>query len=170
LVVGRLTKLGIHGQPYSVSVWIKPTSINGGTIIHVTRCAYNCASHWCLAFIGFASGGEIVIQSWGTVNNTNMVSLTGLVLSINVWTHVVQPYSSSNGMCLYVNGVLFNQSTTFIYTAGNLPGYVYLGSFPWSAYVGSNVIALGQYYGLLHECRLFSREIIAADVYALIPP
>jgi hypothetical protein len=90
-VIGGLTRLGTVGQSYSISVGIKPASVNGGTIVHVSKYNYNCASsNWCLAFIGFTLSGQIAIQFWCGSYNNNLVSLTDSVLSINVWTYVVQ--------------------------------------------------------------------------------
>ena len=162
-VVGGLYKLGVAGQPYSISIWIKPTSVSGGTIAHVSRCSYSCTGFWCLAFIGFTSGGHIAIQSW----QPNLTSLTGPATPINAWTHVVQTYSPTNGMRLYVNGSLVNQSSTFTYAASGSSNYIYLGSFPWAVCVGANTISAGQYYGLLDEFRIYSREITATEVYTL---
>ena len=171
-VISGFLKLGISGNSYSMSIWIKPTSLTNGTIVYVSRCNYACTPYWCLPFIGLTSAGQIAIQSWSSVsfNGYSLVSLTGPVLSTSVWTHVVQTYSSTNGMCLYVNGVLLNQSIAFPYAASGSPVYLYLGSFPMSACVPSNVICAGQYYGLLDEFRLFSREISATEVYALANP
>jgi hypothetical protein len=110
------------------------------------------------------------MQSWSNVINSTLVSLTGPVLSINVWTHVVQTYSPNNGMYLYVNGLLFNQSNIFTYAASSSSDYIYLGMFSLQTCVRYNVIAIGQYSGLLDEFRLFSREITASEVYALANP
>ena len=133
---------------------------------------YGYNPNWCLAFVGFMSIVQIVIQSWNTVvtNGSPLTSLTGPVLSTNVWTHVVQTYSPTNGMRLYVNGVLSNQTTAFTYSASNTPVYLYLGSFPVPMCVPSDVICMGQYYSLADELRVFSREITAAKVYALVHP
>jgi hypothetical protein len=171
-VIGGMTKLGSVTYSYSISIWIKPISLNGGTIIHISRCGYNCTLYWCLAFIGLTSTGQISIQSWSSVlfSGYPLVSLTGPILSTNAWTHVAQTYSSNNGMCLYVNGLLINQTTAFPYAASNTPVYLYLGSFPWPSCVSFNVISQGQYYGLVDELRVFSRELTAADVYALANP
>lgn len=169
-VVGGLTKLGTVGPSYSISIWINPTSVNGGTIAHVSSCNYNCISRWCLAFIGLTSSGQIAIQSWSGSYNNNLVALTGPVLSINVWTHVVQTYSSTNGMRLYVNGILFSQSQTFTYSASDVPDYLYLGSFPLQTCVTTNVITEGQYYGLLDEFYVFARDLTPAEVYQLANP
>jgi hypothetical protein len=99
-----------------------------------------------------------------------LVALTGPVLSINVWTHVVQTYSSTNGMRLYVNGILFSQSQTFTYSASDVPDYLYLGSFPLQTCVTTNVITEGQYYGLLDEFYVFARDLTPAEVYQLANP
>lgn len=169
-VSGLMTKLGSTSQPYSMSIWLKPTSVSGGTIIQVSRFNYNPAS-WCLAFMGFSSSGQIVIQSWPNMVGIP-ISLIGPVLLTNVWTHVVHTYSSCNGIRLYLNGTLFSQSTPFVYVPSGYPTYIYLGSFPLTTCVAqvNNAILLGQYYGLIDEFRLFSREITAADVYSLANP
>ncbi len=164
-VVDGLTRLGTVGQAYSISIWIQPTSVNGGTIAHVSMCNYNCSFNWCLPFIGFTSSGHIAVQSWSGAL-TNLVSLTGPVLSINVWTHVVQTYSSTNGMRLFINGNLYNQSETFLYLASGQSDYLYIGSYPLSTCEG-NVISQGQYYGHLDEFYLFARDLTPAEIYQL---
>lgn len=165
-LVGGLTKLGIRSHSYSISIWIKPSSLNGGTIVHVSKCAYHCSNFWCLAFIGLTSVGEIAIQSWRT-GNSSLVSLTGPILSTNVWTHVVQTYSLNNGMRLYVNGFLLNQSNAFSYSASGMPVHIYLGILPFTTCVSPNTIAMGQYRGLLDEFRLYSRELDSIEINAL---
>lgn len=165
-----MTRLGTTGRSYSISIWINPTSVNGGTIAHVSACNNACSSNWCLALIGFTSSGQIAIQSWSGLYNNNLVALTGPILSINVWAHVVQTYSSASGMRLFVNGILVNQSRTFTYMASGAPDYLYLGSFPLTACVGTNVINQGQYYGLLDEFYLFARDLTPTEVYQLAYP
>lgn len=169
-MVGGLSKLGTQTYSYSISIWINPSSLNGGTIIHVSKCAYDCTGRWCLAFIGLTSTGQIAIQSWRPNNESRLVSLTGPVLSTNVWTHVVQTYSLNNGMCLYVNGLLVNQSNTFSYSASGVPVHIYLGRFPLPTCVSPNTILMGQYSGLLDEFRLYSRELSSTEVYVLANP
>ena len=169
LVIGGLTRLGTIGQAYSLSFWIKPTTITGGTIVHVSRCNMNCTSNWCLPFIGLTSSGEIAVQSWSG-RLPRLITLTGPTLSTNIWTHVVQTYSSTNGMRLFINGNLYNQSTPFLYWASRDPNYLFLGSFPLAPCVTSSVINQGQYYGLLDEFYLFARDLTPVEVYELASP
>ncbi|CAF5001124.1 unnamed protein product [Rotaria sp. Silwood1] len=169
---GGLRLLGIDNQPYSISVWIKPTSVSGGTIVHVSKCDNNCGTNWCLAYMGFSSSGQIVIQSWNYLYFGSLISLTGPILSTNVWTHVVNTYSTCNGIRLYLNGTLYSQSTSFTYMSSSAPNYMYLGNFPLIPCVAqaNNIILMGQYYGLLDEFRLYSREITASEVMTLANP
>jgi len=88
--------------------------------------------------------GSISKQSWRTITNSNLVSLTGFVLPINIWTHLAQTYSPTDGMCLYINALVSNQSNVFTYAASGAPDQNRLGVFPLQACVGYNVIAMGQ--------------------------
>jgi hypothetical protein len=144
LVVEGLTKLGIHGQPYSISISINSASVHGETIAHVTKCNYNWVSFGCLPFIGFTLDGSIAKQSWLTITDNNLVSFTGFVLPINIWTHLAQTYSPTDGMCLYINALVSNQSNVFTHAASGAPDHNCLGVFPLQACVRYNVIAMGQ--------------------------
>jgi hypothetical protein len=88
--------------------------------------------------------GSIAKQSWLTITDNNLVSFTGFVLPINIWTHLAQTYSPTDGMCLYINALLSNQSNIFTYTACGAAGYIYLGAFPLQACIEYHVIAMEQ--------------------------
>ena len=84
-----------------------------------------------------------------------------------MWSHVVQTYSATNGLRLYVNNVLVgSQSTTYIVTSA--PLYVTLGN----ALSGAGACILGQvnrspYKGDIDDFRVYSRELSANDVFIL---
>ena len=164
-----LTRLGTIGYAYSFSLWIKPSSINGGTIIHVSKCSVSCANNWCLPFLGLTSNGTIVVQSWSGALS-KLVDVTGPTVSTDVWTHIVQTYSSNNGMRLFINGNLYNQSRVFIYSASAAPNSLFVGYFPLPVCVANSSIALGQYYGLIDEFYLFARDLTPIEVFQLANP
>lgn len=171
LVSGGMTLLGSSYAAYSFAVWIKPTSVMNGVIVYVSKCNTNCASNWCMPFMGFTSTGQIAIQSWSAASGGTIVILTGPTIMTNTWIHVAYSYSSTNGMRLYLNGLLFSSSSAFTYLPSNAPNYIYLGSFPLSTCSAvSTVISTDQFYGLMDEFYLFSREITAADVSGLANP
>lgn len=162
-----LSVLGSTNQAYSMALWIKPTSVSGGSILYTSRCNTNCASNWCMPFIGFTPAGRIVLQSWGG----SMISLTGPTLFANVWTHIVYVYSPTNGLLLYLNGILFQQSSVFSYLGSGSANYIYFGSFPLTTCSQTaGVISATQYYGILDEFYLFARELTATEVNKLANP
>jgi hypothetical protein len=165
---GGLNLLGTSNQSYSMALWIQPTSVTGGTIVYVSKCNTNCASNWCMPFIGFTSTGQIVTQSWSA---GTLVTLTGPTVFVNVWTHIVYTYSSTNGMRLYLNGLLFQQSSIFSYLGSGTSNFIYIGSFPLTSCTQTvGIISGSQYYGIIDEYYVYARELTAAEVTALANP
>jgi hypothetical protein len=162
-----LVLLGTSSQSYSFSVWIKPSVTNSGTIIHVSASATGAGS-WCIPMLGFTSGGAIGVQGY----NGNTVSLTGPIVTANVWTYLTVTYSSSNGLRLWVNGSQYGSaSAPYSYAAANAPITVTLGSsLSGTGYCVTNVIVMGQYHGYMDEFQLYSRELSAADISNLANP
>ena len=163
-----LVYLGTDGHPYSFSIWIKPTMINAGTIIHVSSGTSTIP--WSMPVLGFTSAGNVGVQGCSTTSNT--VSLIGPVLSSGMWTHIVVTYDSSTRLRLWVNGTQYAASPgSFVSSTIDAPVTVILGT---SIGIVSNcslgVISMGQYSGAMDEFQLFSRELTAADVLSLANP
>lgn len=163
-----LVYLGTSGHPYSIAVWIKPTSVNGGTIIHVSPSSGGTS--WSFPMLGFTSSGNIAIRS---CDSGGSKSLTGPVITVNVWTHVVITYSSTNKLRLWINGGQVAVSTSnFVWTTTNVPLMLTLGVSITSggSCSTSPSIIQGQYFGLMDEFNLFSRELSSADITSLANP
>jgi hypothetical protein len=164
-----LRRLGTSNWPYTVSIWIYPTNVSGGTIMHLSsRTDGAQTSAWCLAIMGLTSSGQIAINSW----NGGNVPLTGPSIPVRAWTHVTATYSSANGERLYVNGSQYGlSSAAFNFAAGGVPMTITLGS----SLVGTNVcnrgtIQMGQFRGSFDEFRVHARELTATQVLALANP
>jgi hypothetical protein len=155
------TALGIATQPFSISLWIQPYAL-AGTIVFVEN--NTIASYWCIPFIGFSSNGSLVAQLWaGAVR-----SIYGPVVSTFVWHQVVQTWSSTNGLRLYVDNDLVAAGTTVTaYLASGLPDSIRLGSRPNNACSGGSIGPQLAFYGDIDEFRVYSRELTADDVCAL---
>ncbi|CAF4745954.1 unnamed protein product, partial [Rotaria magnacalcarata] len=68
--------------------------------------------------LGFTSSGNVGVQSW----NGNSVSITGPVVTTNVWTHLAVTYGPSNGLRLYVNGTQYGSASgSYTYQAAGTP-------------------------------------------------
>ena len=164
-----LRRIGTNGWPYTVAIWVYPTSSAGGTIMHLSsRTDGAQTSGWCLNIMGFTSAGQIAVNSW---NGGNM-PLTGPTIPLNSWTHVAATYSSTNGEKLYINGTQYGSATAaYAFSAGGVPMTITLGSSLLGQGVcNTGTIQAAQYRGSLDEFRVYARELTAAQVAALANP
>jgi hypothetical protein len=122
--------------------------------------------------MGFSSTGQIIITGWG---NTSQ-ELIGPVLPINIWTHVVDTFSTTNGHRLYINGTLISTTGPMIYTASGQVNILTLANrlqgIPSSDGGPCNSLSIlpNVYYGSMDEFRVYSRELNATDVHTLANP
>ena len=158
-----LVLLGTSSQPYSFSIWIRPTVVNRGTIINVSGTAAGLG--WCIPMLGFTSAGGINAHGW----NSSPVTLTGPTAVTNVWTHLAVTYSPVNGLRLYVNGTQWGPgSAPYNYTAANVSVTLTLGSsLNGTGICTTGNITAGQYFGYLDQFELYSRELTASYVLGL---
>jgi hypothetical protein len=155
--------LGIINQPFSFSFWVQPQSL-AGTLVHVSTNASGTAV--CAPFIGFASNGSLIAQ---VATNTSFVPISYSGLSLSGFSHIVQTWSSTNGLRLYVNNVLIGSAVATTYLAssswvnyvtvgGCLSGCVSCSTFP------GNQILAGPFTGAVDDFEVYSRELTASDV------
>ncbi|CAF1601940.1 unnamed protein product [Didymodactylos carnosus] len=97
----------LASKPYTFAIWIYPTSINGGAIVHIS---YYYTNGGCCSFGGYGYdilaltySGQIVTQVY---YNSYFPGYIGPIIPINTWTHVACTYSSTNGVILLA--LLFN--------------------------------------------------------------
>jgi hypothetical protein len=156
--VSGLVLLGISNQPYSMSIWIKPTVINTSSIIYVS--SNSDGSGWCFGMLGMSSSGQLIAASFDGA----LVSIVGSNLILNNWTHAAITYSTVNGLRLYIDGTLLSSSVPCSYAASGVQNYLFLASsLNHTTCGGQN----GQFFGALDEFRLYSRELSASDVWTL---
>ena len=120
------TALGISNKAFSISLWVRPVSLSG-IVLHVSFLDWG--GPWCMPFLGFALNGSFVAQMY---SSSGMISVANPTLSVAtlVWSHVLQTWSSTNGLRLYVNNVLVasRTSSATTYSASSAPDFLTLGS------------------------------------------
>ena len=158
-------QLGQASRPFSFAFWIYPYSINGGTLIQVSSTSNS--SGWCYSFMGLNYLGQITML----VYNSQPSVLLGPILPVRTWTHLAETYSNTNGVQMYINGVLYARSAPVTRSASNQNDYLNFGSYV-NTYCGpgSNSIYPIAYNGIIDEFYVYRRELSAADVYALANP
>ncbi len=163
LQIANLTSLGVGNKPFSIALWIRPHSLSG-TLVFVSQTAIG--SMWCIPFVGFANNGSIVAQMW----TGSAQYVFGPVLSTcSVWYQIVETWSSTNGLRLYIDNVLVSSNPSVTaYSASGASDYVTVGNRPSSGCTAGGMIGLPTaFYGDIDDFRVYSRELTAADVCAL---
>jgi hypothetical protein len=123
---------------------------------------------WCLPIIGLSATFQIIGQNW---NAASALAITGPVIPVSVWTHVVSSYSATNGMRLWINGTLIGSSGAFSYSPSSAYTTITLGSsLGGTGSCASGNIVKGQFYGMMDELFVYSRELNASEVATLANP
>ncbi|CAF3019122.1 unnamed protein product [Rotaria sp. Silwood2] len=104
--VSNLVSLGSSTTPFSIALYISPNVLSG-TLVHISKY-------------------QNAIQIWG---GSTAKYVLGPIPPLNSWTHVVQTWSPTNGLTLYINGALYAQGSTFLtYGASGVSNYLTLAS------------------------------------------
>jgi hypothetical protein len=155
--------LGIPNQPFSFSLWIQPQSLSG-TILQLSTNASGTGS--CIPFMGFSSNGTLIVQ---VKTNTSFVAASYFTLQLNTFSHVVQTWSITNGLQLYVNAVLVSSAVASSYLASSASvNYLTVGNCLQGctncSTTPGNKIVQGPFAGAVDQVQVYSREITASDV------
>lgn len=118
------TALGNGGKSFSVILWVRPRLSILGTLVHVSSDSNG--KGWCFPFMGIDSNGSII----GQIYDLNISTIWGPQLPTTpVWSHIVQTWSMTNGLRLYVNGILVGSiPSTISYLASGVSNFVTLAS------------------------------------------
>lgn len=160
--------------PFSISLWIKPdnTTMRGGSLVHVSSLQNGSGS--CYDLLSFNANGALVVQLMQTVTIVN--GTEGPIIAVNVWTHVAVVFGPSNGLRLYVNGLLRTASVGASQGSNGIvdPQFITLGNISplgSSASVncrnGSVPTTPGAYQGAIDEFRVYNRALDNQEVCVL---
>ena len=167
LQASSFTGLGMTNQAFSILLWIRPRSVNS-TIVHVSQTTSGVG--WCMPFIGIANNGSIVAQLYDVSIYPDVLSPQ--IPMSSVWSHVVETWSSINGLRLYIDGVLqASLASAATYTASGSSNFITLANpLAGSVYCGGGGLGSrtpGPFDGDIDDFRVYSREITASDVYTI---
>jgi hypothetical protein len=136
-----------------------------GIVVHASSFA--SGNGWCLPFLGFSLNGSLIAQ----IYNGSIPLWIGdptMSVSKSVWSHVVQTWSSKNGLRLYINSVLVASHLYPTYVGSYVPDFVTLGNgINTTSMCETAQITYSPYKGDIDDFRVYSRELSAADVCTL---
>jgi Concanavalin A-like lectin/glucanases superfamily len=84
---------------------------------------------WCIPFLGFHANGSLIAHI--VVTSTTLRAVFGPAIPLAPqWTHIVQTWSQTNGLRLYIDGVLVAVRSINVgsYAASSTPMYVTRGN------------------------------------------
>ncbi|CAF4022599.1 unnamed protein product, partial [Rotaria sp. Silwood1] len=152
--------LGVDGKPHTIAVWVKPTgSYSTQTIFFVGSISY-----WCVHFLVMQSNGKLYANSWRGAG----VSLAGPILPLNTWTHIGYTYSSTNGVRLYIDGILHSSTGAFTFSSARQSVPIVLGGD--AGQTGCSPSYGGAFTGALDEFYLYRRELTVSEIWSLANP
>ena len=155
-----------------MSLWVKPTSMRGATLIHSSTAPDGTGI--CDDFLGFSSTGNIVCTIDGYDYDEEVI---GPIVQINNWTHIATTYSSVNGVRLYVNGVLVGTTNQKSYVGSGYSAILTLGNSiqgksksSEGGTCNSQSIDPSVYNGGIDEFRVYGKELNPDEVWVLANP
>tara|TARA_R100000781_G_scaffold26759_2_gene19849 strand:- start:4841 stop:6031 length:1191 start_codon:yes stop_codon:yes gene_type:complete len=150
---------GTTDSAFSMSFWIRPASISGGTLFGKSSSSsiqeYQCR---------FSSGGDLRFRCADASASSYIQSELTNPLSISTWYHIVCTYDGSGiatGIKIYVDAVTPAQSTT---TSGT---YVAMENTAAPLNFGFMGLGASYYNGHIDEMSLFDIELSASQVLAI---
>ncbi|UJR29472.1 hypothetical protein I4U23_010684 [Adineta vaga] len=157
--------LGQINYPFTFSIWIYPFT-NQGIIIEVR----GFDNFWWTPMLGFDSNHYLKAQTWNG-GAFYYVTLNSFVLPLNTWTHVTTTFSVDNGLRLFVNGTLVNQTSSYyVHIASGTFNILSIGGcsdpIRWGNSTHSTILPI-QYRGKIDEMKIYSRELTIDEVYTL---
>lgn len=130
ITIPATNALNLSGGPFTIEVWLYPTSHSSGHSCIITSMA-----------------GELWLSSSGVLSvfwrGASSTTTSGIAVPLNTWTHVAMVYDGTN-VILYQNGVKTNTPKA----VGKLPSVTQAVSI---GYHGTNV---APYYGYMDEFRI----------------
>ena len=158
-------QLGRSNQPFTFSLWIYPYSVVGGVLIQ--KAQYSNSSGWCYTLMGLTYMGQITML----VYNGNVPLIIGSLIPVRTWTHLGHTYSQTNGVQMYINGILTATSGSTTWGSSSTIDYLNIGTYV-NSYCGPGPGAIYPvpYQGVVDEFYVFRRELSANEILALANP
>jgi len=153
---------GGHDTPFSISAWIKPSSLTNSSTYIVSKYGASGAREWTFAQRYSGKIEVILVSPLGYV----VEPTDSVVLSVGTWTHVVFTYDGRGGNkagfgCkIYINGKLdtTGAGTSLYKSMSNTSGLVAIGKTD-----GGN----SNFDGNIAEVAIWRKELLASEVASL---
>ncbi len=119
--------------------------------------------------LGFDYNNSLLTQTWNG-GGFYHVALESFILPLNTWTHVAATFSITNGLRLFVNGILVNvTSPSYAHASSGSWNIMSVGActpVAWCSDANTRIVP-NQYRGKIDEMKIYSRELTIVEIDAL---
>jgi hypothetical protein len=165
------TELGDSRKPFSIAMWIKPTS-DAGVLAHLSD--NGVGTGWCTPFIGFDAAhhliSQIPIRRGPEVANYSIAVDPGPV-PLGKWTHVAMTWAPGGSNRLYVDGALAAETAAHDFFSAGAGAMM---SVTWGSYNlgGIDMCWLGaiageNFTGAIAGTKVVDKELTPAEIDVL---
>ncbi|MFA5141800.1 MAG: LamG domain-containing protein [Candidatus Woesearchaeota archaeon] len=146
-------ELGTNEQSYTYSAWFKVAQgETDGNIIHVSSSTDGFG--WCLPPLSI-DNSKVKAYSW---NGAGVQTHSATNILSGIWYHTATTWDVTNGLRVYVNGILENSTTQLTYSASGANNYV------WMAYGIACAGNEGWFNGSIDEVMVWNRSLSAEEI------
>jgi hypothetical protein len=156
-----IASLGTVDEPYALSAWVKVAAgETAGNIVHIS--SLTSGGGWCIPFLRL-EGGKFSATGWDSGLPTSAVSST--TVQADTWYQVLTSWDATNGLRLFVNGVLEDSTPQPNFTAAGSPVYTFIG-------IGAPSCSQNQGYlkAVVDDVRIYSRALDTEDIEEISNP
>ena len=150
-----LASLGTVDQPYALSAWVNiAQGVSAGNIVDISSNADG--SGWCIPFLRLENG-YFTATGWDTSGGVSAASTT--LAATGQWNQVLTSWDATNGLRLFVNGILVASTPQSNYAAAGVPIYASIGLSN-----GACSSDQGFLNGEVDDVRIYSRALAPSDI------
>lgn len=156
LTSGCGARFNLNSTNFSVAAWINPTS-TVSTFLGQIAGAYGIGTSTALGWVLTFDYPGMTVNFTRQQDGGSTATVTGPSAGAGEWSFVVGTYSTTNGLSLYVNGVLVDSDATTFNHGGPSLG---VG-------VGARSSGAAPFYGGIDEVSVWGSTLAAADIMGL---
>ncbi len=156
VTAGGQSSLGVSDQAYSISAWAKISSNeNNGNIIVVS--ATDGGGGWCVPMLVVDNGFFKAIS----YNGSFFTVQPSTAAEKQLWYHLTTTWDATNGLRLFVNGILASSTAQGTYSASGGTNIIQLGL---DTNCGGDT---GYFEGQIDDVRVYNRALSVTEVNSL---
>ncbi len=147
--------LGTSNRPYSITGWVNVASgETAGNIVHTSGQADG--GGWCVSMVTLLANSKLRSNSWTGVSSSATSNTT---LLADTWYHFATTWDPTNGLRIFVNGLLERTTAQSTFSASGVSNFVQIARNP-----GGCSGNQGWFNGKVDDVHIYNRALSESEV------